>query len=89
MAPRTWWEWSGICHAEDAPIDPECFFEIENAVDEGRMADPMVVSAALFACSACQVQTMCLEIALSTKALGIWGGTTASERGKRYRLAVL
>ena len=36
-------------------------------------------------CSACQVQTQCLEFALHNAVLGYWGNTTEKER-KRIRV---
>lgn len=78
---RTWWEKDAPCtHSENSAI----YFEIEDAVDEGRVADAAVVAEALECCETCEVQTYCYEVATRTSSVGIWGGTTSTERGILY-----
>lgn len=84
-AYRTRWENGANC--EDA-VDPEMFFEIENAADEGRVADPMILSAAMHACESCTVIERCFREAVYTRSFGIRAGTTAAERGLMYRSTV-
>lgn len=81
---RTRWGDDASCREAE---DPEIFFEIENAVDEKRMADPMVISEAVHMCEKCPVIERCFREAVYTRSLGIWGGTTSLERGLTYRLA--
>lgn len=78
---RTRWEDRRAC----VNVDPEAFFEVENARDEERMVDPMVISRAIHACEICPLIERCFREAVFSRSMGIWGGTTASERGMRYR----
>jgi hypothetical protein len=80
---RTRWENGANCESD--AVDPEIFFEHENAADEDRIADPLIVAAALAECSTCRVIERCFREAVYTRSLGIRAGTTASERGVRYR----
>ena len=80
---RIRWEDDAAC--KDA--DPEDFFELENAIDAERVADPVAVARALDCCARCPILDECFRRGVYTKSLGIWGGTTAEERGLRYRLA--
>lgn len=41
---------------------------------------PVVINAAKRVCGHCPVREECLEEALATKQLGVWGGTTETER---------
>jgi Transcription factor WhiB len=78
---RTRWENQAVC----TRVDPEAFFEVENARDEERMEDPMVISMAIHACETCSLIDRCFREAVFSRSMGIWGGTTAAERGLRYR----
>jgi len=82
---RVRWEGGAACSAEG--VDPEIFFEVENATDENRMPDPNVVAEALHLCSTCPIIERCFREGVYSRSLGIWGGTTAAERGIRYKLA--
>ena len=56
-------------------LDPNLFFPERN-----EMAD---VAKALKVCYRCPHQTACLEWAINNgETYGVWGGTSASERGK-------
>jgi hypothetical protein len=84
---RVWW--AELAECVDAP-DPEGFFEVENAADDGRLPDPLRILEALELCGACQIREECLarsahDGAGGAPSYGIRGGLTASERGHRYR----
>jgi hypothetical protein len=81
---RTRWEDGARCGETN---DPEAHFELENAIEENRMADVMRVSIAMHACEVCPVIERCFREAVFSRSLGIWGGTTAAERGIYYKLA--
>lgn len=81
---RTRWEDGAACADVE---DPEIFHEIENAIDAGRVADPLKVAAALELCESCPILDRCFHEAVYSRSTGIWGGTTAAERGVTYRLA--
>lgn len=69
------WRQEGACW----DTDPDVFFPV-------REED---VGAALAICATCPVQSECLTYALRNEGVGIWGGTTESERRKlrrRYRI---
>lgn len=81
---RTRWEMEAACaYAED----PEIFFEIENAVDEERISNPVKIAEALSTCDSCPIIDRCFHEAVYSRSVGIWGGTTASERGVRYKMS--
>lgn len=79
---RTRWEDGAAC----TDMDPELFFEVENAVDEHRLPDPLKVAEALSACRRCPIHHECRDVGDRTRAVGIWGGRTAAERGLVYVL---
>ncbi|MGH2669319.1 MAG: WhiB family transcriptional regulator [bacterium] len=82
MTERVNWEAPGLCARPGTDVD--AFFELEDAVDEGRVADFRRVAYALGLCGACPVRRECLHRGTETRSYGIWGGTTAKERGMRY-----
>jgi hypothetical protein len=67
--------------------DPLAFFEVEEAIDAGRDVDEARLASALVCCTTCVVRAECLDGATRLKSFGVWGGTTAEERGRPYRLA--
>jgi WhiB family redox-sensing transcriptional regulator len=56
-----------------AQTDPELFFP-------EKTASPSEVRAALNVCNECTFKTPCLEYALKSSVIGIWGGTTDMQR---------
>lgn len=82
---RVRWEDGAACAEEG--VDPEIFFEIENATDESRMPDTMKLAEALALCERCPLIERCFREGVYSRSLGIWGGTTAAERGVKYKLA--
>lgn len=79
---RVRWEDEAACRDVD---DPEIFFELENAVEEHHVADPVRIARALALCHTCPIAERCFKEGVFTRSLGIWGGTTAEERGLRFR----
>ncbi|MEB3368068.1 WhiB family transcriptional regulator [Saccharopolyspora mangrovi] len=59
---------------ECAETDPEVFFPEPGRVDLARRA--------IAICERCPVREACLEKALQNGELGIWGGTTETQRRK-------
>lgn len=80
---RTWWEKDAECADF---VAPETFFEIENARDDDRVANPLLVAVALSFCARCTIRVRCGDVARATRSLGIWGGTTAAERALAARV---
>lgn len=78
IGDRGWWEVRAACRT--AP-DPDAFFEIEDAAQDGRVPDPVRVAAALDLCRRCPIREECGR--RGAESYGIWGGLTASERGLR------
>jgi WhiB family redox-sensing transcriptional regulator len=72
MTPYEWMS-EALC----LEIDSTLFFPDEpNAYTEGKKA-----------CELCTVKTQCLEYALKLDVVGIWGGTTETERRKMKKNA--
>ena len=57
--------------------DPEIFF-VDNPDDEDYDQDK--TNRALRSCSVCPVIADCLQFAMAEKAVGVWGGTTTTDR---------
>jgi hypothetical protein len=66
------------CQGSD---DPNAWYEIEDAVEENRLADPVRIATALEGCTRCPVREACEKAGKGE--LGIWGGKTSIERGMR------
>lgn len=81
---RTRWEDGAACADVE---DPEIFFEIENAVDQHRVADPLKIAEALGHCATCPIEERCFYEAVRSRSYGIRGGTTSEERSMPYRLS--
>lgn len=79
---RVRWEDGAACRDIE---DVEIFFEIENASDENRVADPLKIAEALHLCEVCPISERCFKEGVFSRSYGIWGGTTAEERGMKYR----
>lgn len=64
--------------------NPEAFFPVDrrgwNAIGQEQLAAP-----AKAVCGACPVTGECLQYALTTSAVGVWGGTTDEERAAAAR----
>lgn len=60
--------------------DPELFFPL----GEGRGCQQQIEDAK-WICSLCPVRTQCLDLALKTKAVGIFAGTDEEDRRKLRR----
>jgi len=71
-----WWDDEALC-ARSA--DPDAWFELEDARDEGRPLDPVRLALALETCARCPIRTACLRRARPNDQ-GIWGGRTTAER---------
>ncbi|MCF7550232.1 WhiB family transcriptional regulator [Pseudonocardia sp. WMMC193] len=71
--PSAAWTDRGVCHTED--IDPELFFPTGTS-------GPALLQRAMAktVCRRCPVRTDCLRWALSTRSVGIWGGTDEHDR---------
>lgn len=75
--PRSW-VFKGACRG----ADPELFFpEIEGRIWDN---DPRVQKAKAI-CRRCPVSTQCLFAAIRDREVGIWAGTTPSEREQLRR----
>lgn len=66
------WMDNALC----AQVDTELFFP--NAYFTGRKAKSI--------CQRCEAIDECLEYAMQTRVLGVWGGTTDADRAKLRRM---
>jgi hypothetical protein len=66
---------------------PDAFFPEEVEDEDGRVISSSYhyESDAKRVCAGCPLRLMCLEYALETNPVGIWGGTTENERRKIKR----
>jgi hypothetical protein len=55
---------------------PEFFFPEE----PDKKGQQIVVDIAKAVCEPCPMKALCLDYAMSTRVIGIWGGTTPEER---------
>ena len=74
-----------------AGMDPELWFPV---CEQPRMkSEQQRLRLALDTCASCAVQAECLEFAMRTGQLGIWGGTTEkwrnSRRGRELRQVLI
>jgi len=64
-----------------ADVDPEIFFPVESEDKNGK---PIVIyenaKSAKEVCSTCELKSRCLEYAITSYDVGIWGGTTEQQR---------
>lgn len=61
--------------------DPELFFPREIELPNGKVISKYKdAAAAKKICSECPLKFDCLEYALNTHEIGIWGGTTEAQR---------
>jgi WhiB family redox-sensing transcriptional regulator len=69
---------------EDIPlcstVDPEIFFPQEIEVNGRVIHKYNKLSVAKKICSQCPLKNPCLEYALRNPEIGVWGGTTESQR---------
>lgn len=66
-----------------AEVDPELFFPQEVEVSPTKMVSVYRdAAAAKEICYSCPLMAGCLEYALSTQEVGIWGGMTERQRDK-------
>ncbi len=64
-----------------ASADPELFFPQEIEVSPNKIVSKYVnLSKAKEVCASCPLALQCLEFALRNAEIGIWGGTTESQR---------
>lgn len=66
-----------------AEVDPELFFPQDVEYTTGRTVSISVysnLSAAKEICYSCPLIAECLEYAMNTQQIGIWGGTTERQR---------
>lgn len=62
-------------------VDPELFFPQEIEVDVNKVVSKYLnLSEAKQVCAGCPLAMQCLEYALRNTEIGIWGGTTESQR---------
>lgn len=62
------WMTEGVC----AQVDPDLWFPTRGSGHDSREAIKI--------CQGCPIRRKCLQYALDTGELGIWGGTTAEHR---------
>jgi WhiB family redox-sensing transcriptional regulator len=73
-------------NSTDIPLcsttDPEMFFPQDIEVNGKLAAGPKYhnLAAAKDLCSRCPLQVQCLQYAIRNSEIGIWGGTTESQR---------
>ena len=61
--------------------DPELFFPHETELSNGKIISKYRdAAAAKKICASCPLKFDCLEYALNTHEIGIWGGTTEAQR---------
>lgn len=61
--------------------DPEMFFPIESEDHNGKpVASYTDAKTAKEICNSCDLKARCLDYALSSYDIGIWGGTTDQQR---------
>lgn len=75
------WEDDAACKGSPRP---DAWFEVEDAAEAGRPADPEVVEYARAHCRSCPVRDACLARA-PARWPGIWGGRTGVERRRDAR----
>lgn len=61
-------------------VDPELFFPQESEIAGTVYSHYVNAAAAKEVCDACPLKLKCLEYAMSTNEIGIWGGTTELQR---------
>lgn len=62
-------------------VDPELFFPQEIEVTNTKIIHKYTnLSTAKKICASCPLQLSCLEYALRNHEVGVWGGTTESQR---------
>lgn len=73
-----------------AKVDPELFFPQEVEVAPNKVVSRYTnISKAKEVCASCPLALQCLEFALRNVEIGIWGGTTESQREslrKKHRI---
>jgi WhiB family redox-sensing transcriptional regulator len=68
-------------HPSCADVDPELFFPQEVEISKTKIISKYVnIAAAKKICSECPLVMDCLAYALKNAEIGIWGGTTESQR---------
>lgn len=68
-------------HPSCAEVDPELFFPQEVEVSSTKVVSKYVnLASAKQICSTCPLSLQCLEYALNNYQIGVWGGTTESQR---------
>jgi WhiB family transcriptional regulator, redox-sensing transcriptional regulator len=64
-----------------ANVDPELFFPQETEIAPNKVVSKYVnLATAKQICASCPLTFQCLEYALKNVEIGIWGGTTESQR---------
>jgi len=76
LVPRFVFEDTPLC----SEVDPELFFPQESEVGGIIYSKYVNVTAAKQICDACPLKLQCLEYAMSSNEIGIWGGTTEHQR---------
>lgn len=68
-------------------IDPETFFpELpEKPTGQDKRAFNLAINKAKAICNSCVFVNACLEYAITTSVVGVWGGTTERERNNIRR----
>ena len=76
----------GFLNTDQIPLcsttDPELFFPQEIEYNGRHAAGPKYINLSLAkeVCSNCPLTLQCLEYAVKNSEIGIWGGTTESQR---------
>lgn len=64
-----------------AYVDPELFFPQEIEIGDSAIVSKYAnIAAAKAICNSCPLIVPCLEYAINNSEIGIWGGTTESQR---------
>lgn len=73
-------------------VDPELFFPQEVEIAPNKVVSKYTnLSKAKEVCASCPLALQCLEFALKNVEIGIWGGTTESQREslrKKHRITL-
>ena len=56
--------------------------DVDTSVFFAKQPKDRLVDAAKRICAGCEVNRQCLNFAIATRAVGVWGGTTTEERRK-------
>jgi WhiB family transcriptional regulator, redox-sensing transcriptional regulator len=78
------WQYEAKCLGMVATTGEDLFFFPDIPLTEGKKHSSRIKQARTL-CSVCPVQDQCLEFAIDNDCLGIWAGTTETQRRKIAR----